>query len=136
MLSASPLVQIEGRFVILLQTWILLLLAQEAIADGESFNFGTHEAVESVFGRADDGLASYVKTGIYDNRTTGALFESRDQRVVAGIGVAMDGLHASGIVDMGDSRDIGARDVEFFNAEKFSLLFGHSSTAMLYYISD
>ena len=36
----------------------MLFLLEEAVADGEAIHLGSHEAMESVFGRTDDGLAA------------------------------------------------------------------------------
>src|SRR5580658_1372046 len=53
-------IELEGRFVVLAELGILILLAQDAIADGEHFDIRPHEAAEGIFGSADDRLATDV----------------------------------------------------------------------------
>jgi hypothetical protein len=116
---------VEGVLVVPLEGRILVLLAEEAVADDQHVDLGTHEAAEGVFGGADDRLAPDVEAGVHDHGTAGLRLEGADQRVIARIGVGMDGLDARRIIDMGDGWDVGARDVQLFDAEQGLFRLGH-----------
>jgi len=80
--------------VFALHTGFLVFFAEEAVAYREGFDLSAHEAAECIFGKANNGLAADVEAGVDDDRAPCALFELRDQSVIAGVGVAMDGLDA------------------------------------------
>src|SRR5712691_989031 len=46
--------------------------AQQAIADGQRFDFGAHETAKGGFGSANDGFAADVETGVHQHRATGS----------------------------------------------------------------
>ena len=48
----------------------------------------------------------------------------------AGIGFPVDRLHARGIIDMRDCRNLGSGDIEFFDAEQRLLGLGHGAPAL------
>ena len=56
--------------------------------------------------------------------------------VEARVGVGVHGLHARGVIDMRDGRDIGARDVELVDAEQRLLLVGHRAAALAPHVRD
>src|SRR6202035_5520714 len=89
--SGRGSIEIEAGFVVFREVWILVFLAKKAIADSQHFHIRAHEAAESILWRAYDGLASDVKTGVNDYRASGALVESLDESVIAGIGFLMHG---------------------------------------------
>ena len=57
-------VEIEAASVIPLELRIPLFFPQEAVADYQHLDLGTHKAAEGVFGRTDNRLATDVKACI------------------------------------------------------------------------
>src|SRR6185503_5496217 len=74
-------VELELVLVVQLQPGILALLLQEAVADREALDLGSHEAAERVLGRADDRLAAHVEAGVHDHRATGFVLEFIQQQI-------------------------------------------------------
>src|SRR5690606_7716430 len=108
----------EGVLVVRLEMLGLVLLAQDAIADDEAVDLRPHEAAERVLRGADDRLAAHVEAGVDQDRAARLRLERAEQIPVAWIGVAVDGLDPSRIVDMGDRRDVGPDHVEPVDAEQ------------------
>ena len=53
------------------------------------------------------------------------MLEAVEERVIARVGFAVNGLHAGGVVDVGDRGNRRAGDVEPVYPEQTLLLFGH-----------
>src|SRR5215467_439753 len=119
------LIKLECRFIVLFQRRILVLLAQIAITNCKTIQFRTHEAPERIFRRADNGLSTDIEAGIDQDRVSRLAFEGCQQGVIARVGAGMHGLDACRIIDVRDSRNIGARHIELLNAEELLLLRGH-----------
>ena len=92
--ARCPSVEFERGLVILLKGGVLVFFAEEAVADGERFNSGAHEAVERVLRRAHDGFAAHIETGIDDDGAAGQALEGAEQRVIARVGFLVHGLDA------------------------------------------
>src|SRR5262245_49564315 len=97
-LELVPVVDLEG--------WILLGLAQHAIADDEKLDLVAHEAAEGVLGCADDRLAAHVEARVDQDAAAGLFLEARDQRMEARVGVGVHRLYTCRIVDVSDGGDI------------------------------
>ena len=111
-------IELEGGLVIFCELRVLVFLAQKTITDSQHFHISAHEAAESVLWRANDGLASNVEAGVNDHRASGALVESLDESVIAGIGFLMHGLDAGRIIDVGNCRNVATWHVELFDAKQ------------------
>jgi hypothetical protein len=79
-----------------------------------------HEAAEGLFWRANDWSATHVEAGIDRHRAASQRVEALDQVVIKGVGLAVHGLHACRIVDMGDRRNRRANDVELVDPNSAS----------------
>src|SRR5207244_7628539 len=93
-------IEFEFVLVVKLERGILLLFLEHAVANDQSLYFAPHEATERVLGRADDGLASHVETGIDQHRAASALLERFEQRMKPRVGLTVDCLDARRIVDV------------------------------------
>ena len=69
-------VRLKGRNMVLLECWILGILAQIAVADRKDIQLASHEAAEPVLWLTDDRLAPHVETGVDQDRTPGQALES------------------------------------------------------------
>src|SRR6188472_4371855 len=78
-------IELETALVLPLQRGVPVLFSQQAIADGQCFDLGSHETAECVLGRADDGLATDVEARVDDDRAAGETFERAQQRVITRI---------------------------------------------------
>src|SRR5436190_18620270 len=76
-------VELELVLVVDREGAVLVLLAQEAVADDQGVHLRAHEAAERVLRRADDRLSPDVEAGVDEHRAAGALFELGKQGVVA-----------------------------------------------------
>src|ERR1035438_2580310 len=128
---AQGLVQRKLLGVIESQRWILVFLAQEAIAHGQRLDLRSHEAAERVLRRPYNGLAAHVEAGVHDYRTASQFLEPADQMVKASIGFLVNRLDPRGVIHVRDRRYIGARHVELGNAEKRLFLRGHGFSPRL-----
>jgi hypothetical protein len=88
-------IKLERRLILLRESRILLLLAKEAIADGQHFDIGAHKTAEGIFGRGHDWLTTNIEARVHDHRTSRPLVESTNKTVIAGIGFFVHGLNAS-----------------------------------------
>src|SRR5712691_3044057 len=78
---------LEIVLVIDAQRGVLIFLAGDAVAGDEEVDVGAHEAAEGILRGADNWLAPDVEAGVYQNRAAGPRLESREQRVIARVGV-------------------------------------------------
>lgn len=101
----------------MLESGILVFFSEEAIADRQGFNLGSHEAAEGVFRCADDRFAADIEAGIDDHRAAGRMFEGFNQIVIARVGVLMGCLDPRRIVHVGHRRNVGAWHIEFRDTE-------------------
>ena len=62
---------------------ILVFLSHDAIADGKKFNICAHQAMECIFGSANNRFAANIERRIDQNRTAGEITKPADQLVVA-----------------------------------------------------
>src|SRR5262249_35248594 len=109
--------QLERIFVTAFETGVLVLLAEEAVAHSQCLDLGSHEAAERVFRGAHDRLAADVEAGVDNYRTTGALLKGRDQRVVPGISLPVNGLDARRVVDVSHRGNVRARNIQLGDSE-------------------
>ena len=86
------LVELEGLTVVHTQRCILVLFAQDAIADDEHFDVGAHKAAKGVLRCADNRLAAHVEARIDQHRAARLLLEAAQQSMEARIGLSMHGL--------------------------------------------
>src|SRR5258706_2019735 len=98
-------VRVEGILIVELERRILPRLVEEAVADDERLDLGTHEAAERVLGRADDRLAAHVEAGVDEHRAAGRRLERLEQAVETGVGLLVHRLDARRVVDVRDRRD-------------------------------
>src|SRR6266478_2918916 len=125
------LVQIESTLVVQFETGILLFLLQDTIADNQRFNLRPHETTKSVAGCTNDRFAANVETGIDDHRASGQVAKAADQGVITRVGLPADGLNPRRIIDVGDSGNFRARNVQSVDPEQMLLLVGHRKASIL-----
>src|SRR4029079_5316432 len=128
--------QFESALVAGLESRVLSVLFQKAIADCEHIDLSAHKAAEGVFRRADQGLAANIEAGVHNDRTAGQTFEGADQRVIARVSLFMDRLDPRRVVDMSDGRDLRSRDVQLVDPEQRLLLLAHRAAPPLEHIRD
>ena len=109
---AGPSIGIERVAIIENKIGILAVLIQNAVADHQYLDLGSHEAAEGILGRAGNRLAAHVKARIDEHGAAGFRLEHAEQGVEPGISLVMNGLHARRKVDVRDRRDLGADDFE------------------------
>src|SRR3954454_22166081 len=82
-------VRIEGVTIVESKVGILQLLLQQAVSDDEHFDLGTHQTAERVFGRAGNGFAAHIETGVHQHGTAGPFLECAQQRMKSWIRTLM-----------------------------------------------
>ena len=89
----KPSIEFEVFLIVSFKLRILLVLMQDAVTYGQHLNLCAHEAVKRIGWGANDRFSPHIKTRIDQDRATSSFFKGRQQSVVAGIGLFMDGLH-------------------------------------------
>src|SRR6516162_8464853 len=135
-LWAVTSIQLERVLVVELERGVLLVLLEEAVADHEVFDFGSHEAAKRIICGANDRLATDVEAGIDHHRAAGERLKTAEQRMIARVGLLMHRLHARRVVHVGYCRNIRTRHVELVDPEQRLLFVGHGASAFLGDTSD
>src|SRR2546423_633338 len=97
----------------------LLRLQENEVADDETVHLCSHEARESLRGRADNRLAADVETRVDEDGTARQALEGGEQLVIERVVLASNGLHARRVVNVRDRRYLRTWHVQFFDAEEF-----------------
>src|SRR5262249_37294558 len=87
-------IRLELILVIPFQGWILLLLAQQTIADHKQLDVVAHEATKCILRRAHDRLAAHIETCVYQHWTARFGLESFNQCMKSWIGIEVYRLNA------------------------------------------
>src|SRR5262245_53949712 len=114
----GPSIKRELMLVVAREARALILFAQHAVADDQALDFCAHEAPERVLRRAYYRLTPHIEARVDQHRAARALLKGRKQVPITRVRLAMHSLHASRIVDMSDSGDLGANNVELVDSEQ------------------
>jgi hypothetical protein len=114
----------------------LLLLAQNEVADDEHVHLAVHKTTIGVLRTAHDRFVANIEAGVDENAATGTCLKLPQQTVKAWIGFRMDRLHASGIIDVGDRRNVAPRHVELVDSLQRKLIGAHGDGAVLPDLGD
>src|SRR5712691_2415558 len=118
-------IRLERVLVVDPQRWVLVLLPGNAVAGDQEVDVGSHKAAERVFRGADNRLAPDIEARVYQNRTAGTRLERREQRVIARVGLLVNGLDARRHIDMGYRRDFRADGIEPVDPKERLVLIRH-----------
>ena len=77
----------------------------DEVFEHQDIHLGTEKAAQGIFGCTDDGFAPDVEAGVDQNGAAGLFFEASKESGQPWIALFIDGLQASGEVDMCDGRD-------------------------------
>lgn len=96
----------------------MIRFAEDKILQYKIVHSGAHKASISIFRRAYNRLAADVKGRIHQHRAPGYPVKFALQSVKPRVGVFVHSLNTRGLIHMRDSRDLGARYVQLFDAKK------------------
>src|SRR6188508_3408346 len=122
-------VRFEFVLVIKLERWILLLFLEKAVTDDEGFDLRSHETTKRVTYATDDWFAADIETGIDQDWAPGKLLKACKQCMIPRVCAAVDGLDPRRIIDVSNSRDGGARHIQFVDPKQRLLVLSHCPTA-------
>src|ERR1700736_6896549 len=92
----------------------------EKVCQDEQIHLRPEEAVESFFGKADDGFV-FVERSVEHKRDAGQVAELFDQSMITRIGFLVNRLQSPGSVDMNNGRNhvpIFGTNLEHFHHER------------------